>query len=285
LLQQVLERRDNLHADYHAIVEVRCRARAVPPASASWPLHDSAYHTSPPRPIRSPRSQAVPEVGRHVTYDDFAWARMMVASRNFGILVDGVRTDALVPYADMLNHQRPRQTRWAFDSKRQAFLIHSLCPLHVGQQVFDSYGKKCNSRFLLNYGFAVEYNRDDDTGQSHNEVSAVVERHGQSRKPIAPRWARAGSAGAVYAAAGGGSHLPAEAEAAGGDDGVSHSVCPATPLPHHHTPTPFVNDITAAVCGTTGACRTGIPPCARPLAPPDLLIHGLCECGTTRAIS
>jgi hypothetical protein len=33
LLQQVLERRDNLRADYHAIVEVRCRARAASPAS------------------------------------------------------------------------------------------------------------------------------------------------------------------------------------------------------------------------------------------------------------
>jgi hypothetical protein len=26
----------------------------------------------------------------------------------------------------------------------------------------DSYGKKCNSRFLLNYGFSVEDNTDPD---------------------------------------------------------------------------------------------------------------------------
>jgi histone-lysine N-methyltransferase SETD3 len=25
-------------------------------------------------------------------------------------------------------------------------------------EIFDSYGKKCNSRFLLNYGFIVRYN-------------------------------------------------------------------------------------------------------------------------------
>ena len=30
---------------------------------------------------------------------------MMVASRNFGIEVDKVKTDALVPLADMLNHR------------------------------------------------------------------------------------------------------------------------------------------------------------------------------------
>jgi hypothetical protein len=39
--------------------------------------------------------------------------------------------------------------------------------------VFDSYGKKCNSRFLLNYGFAVEVNRDAD-GQCHNEVRLLI---------------------------------------------------------------------------------------------------------------
>ena len=39
--------------------------------------------------------------------------------------------------------------------------------------MFDSYGKKCNSRFLLNYGFAVEVNRDAD-GQCHNEVRVML---------------------------------------------------------------------------------------------------------------
>jgi hypothetical protein len=95
---------------------------------------------------------------------------VQVASRNFGIAIGSVRTDALVPLADMLNHYRPRQTKWAYDNKRSAFLIHSLTTLRAGQQVYDSYGKKCNSRFLLNYGFAVEHNSDDDIGQNHNEV-------------------------------------------------------------------------------------------------------------------
>jgi histone-lysine N-methyltransferase SETD3 len=38
--------------------------------------------------------------------DEFKWARMAVCSRNFGIIVRGLRTAALVPYADMLNHFR-----------------------------------------------------------------------------------------------------------------------------------------------------------------------------------
>lgn len=83
--------------------------------------------------------------------------------------IGDIKTDALVPYADMLNHYRPRETKWTFDNDKGAFTITSLAQLRAGQQVYDSYGKKCNSRFLINYGFAVENNRDPD-GQCHNEV-------------------------------------------------------------------------------------------------------------------
>jgi len=43
----------------------------------------------------------------------------------------------------------------------------------AGAQVFDSYGQKCNHRFLLNYGFAVEDNREMD-GFCPNEVPIEV---------------------------------------------------------------------------------------------------------------
>ena len=117
-----------------------------------------------------------PEFGRF-TPTEFCWARMMVASRNFGIEVDKVKTDALVPLADMLNHFRPRETKWSFHQdldKNGAFTITALCDLEQGAQIYDSYGKKCNHRFLLNYGFAVEHNRDAD-GRCHNEVRVVVD--------------------------------------------------------------------------------------------------------------
>lgn len=39
---------------------------------------------------------------------EYSEVRMMVSSRIFGITVDGVKTDGFVPYADMLNHRRPR---------------------------------------------------------------------------------------------------------------------------------------------------------------------------------
>jgi protein-histidine N-methyltransferase len=103
------------------------------------------------------------------TLEEFKWARMCVCSRNFGLQMDGHRTSALVPHADMLNHYRPRETKWTFDEDRQAFTITSLQHISAGAQVYDSYGQKCNHRFLLNYGFAVEDNRELD-GFCPNEV-------------------------------------------------------------------------------------------------------------------
>ena len=113
-----------------------------------------------------------PEFTRICTLHEFAWARMVVCSRNFGMMVNGLRTAALVPYADMLNHYRPRQSKWQFEDHCQAFTITSLCPMNSGAEVYDSYGLKCNHRFLLNYGFSVEDNVEED-GSCPNEVTNI----------------------------------------------------------------------------------------------------------------
>ena len=97
--------------------------------------------------------------------------------------IDGTRTDALVPYADMLNHFRPRETRWTFSQKEYCFTITTIKHLKAGQQIYDSYGKKCNSRFLLNYGFAVEDNADPE-GQNHNEVRLLYSLRPQAEDPF-----------------------------------------------------------------------------------------------------
>jgi histone-lysine N-methyltransferase SETD3 len=38
-------------------------------------------------------------------------------------------------------------------------VIDALEDVKRGEQIFDSYGKKCNTRFLLNYGF-INLNND-----------------------------------------------------------------------------------------------------------------------------
>uniref|UniRef100_A0A7S3N3N8 Rubisco LSMT substrate-binding domain-containing protein n=1 Tax=Strombidium inclinatum TaxID=197538 RepID=A0A7S3N3N8_9SPIT len=92
---------------------------------------------------------------------------MIVSSRIFGITVNGVKTDGFVPYADMLNHKRPRQTTWYYSDERQGFVIEACDDIERGSQVYDSYGKKCNSRFFLNYGFI-------NPGNDANEVPLVI---------------------------------------------------------------------------------------------------------------
>jgi histone-lysine N-methyltransferase SETD3 len=69
--------------------------------------------------------RVAPELQTLCTLDEFKWARMCVCSRNFGLQIDGHRTSALVPHADMLNHYRPRETKWTFEEERQAFTITS----------------------------------------------------------------------------------------------------------------------------------------------------------------
>lgn len=64
-----------------------------------------------------------PDFADIATIHEFKWARMCVCSRNFGLVINGVQTAALVPYADMLNHYRPRETKWQFDDPLQAFTV------------------------------------------------------------------------------------------------------------------------------------------------------------------
>lgn len=90
---------------------------------------------------------------------EYSEIRMMVSSRIFGIQVEGVKTDGFVAYADMLNHKRPRQTTWTYTDDRKGFIIEAMDDIKRGDQIYDSYGKKCNSRFLLNYGF-INLNND-----------------------------------------------------------------------------------------------------------------------------
>lgn len=112
------------------------------------------------------------EVPEYVQFPlrEYSEIRMMVSSRIFGIQVEGVKTDGFVAYADMLNHKRPRQTSWTYTDEKQGFIIEAIEDIKRGDQVYDSYGKKCNSRFFLNYGF-INLNNDA------NEVPLKVYYH------------------------------------------------------------------------------------------------------------
>jgi histone-lysine N-methyltransferase SETD3 len=86
----------------------------------------------------------------------------LISSRIFGIAINDNKTDVLAPFADLLNHKRPRQTQWYYDDNLESFVIQATENIKEGCEIFDSYGKKTNARFLLNYGFCLD---DNDTSE------------------------------------------------------------------------------------------------------------------------
>ena len=99
---------------------------------------------------------------KQFSYQKFCEARLLISSRIFGISINDTKTDVLAPFADLLNHKRPRQTQWYYDDNFESFVIQATEDIQEGSEIFDSYGKKTNARFLLNYGFCLE---DNDTSE------------------------------------------------------------------------------------------------------------------------
>lgn len=68
-------------------------------------------------------------------FREFCEIRMAVSSRIFGVKIDNKKTDVLAPYADLLNHKRPRTTHWYYDEIHKAFFIQALEDITIGQEV------------------------------------------------------------------------------------------------------------------------------------------------------
>ena len=58
----------------------------------------------------------------------------------------------------MINHKNPKDTLWNYSDELEGFELKSVIKKETNLEIFDSYGIKCNSRFLLNYGFLEENN-------------------------------------------------------------------------------------------------------------------------------
>lgn len=50
---------------------------------------------------------------------------MVVSSRIFGVIINQIKTDALVPIADMLNHKIPKMTSWYFSDEKKGFIVQN----------------------------------------------------------------------------------------------------------------------------------------------------------------
>ena len=81
-------------------------------------------------------------------------ARNVVSSRNFTIIINGKKSFALIPFADLLNHSFNNNTNYNFNSLTNSFEFINNKKIRYREQVTDSYGNsKLSKDFLSYYGF------------------------------------------------------------------------------------------------------------------------------------
>jgi histone-lysine N-methyltransferase SETD3 len=105
--------------------------------------------------------QRVPGFER-IPFVELQWARLAVVSRAFSWKVGGERLEGLVPLADMLNHGAEPEVSWGHEGDADRFAMTASRSIAPGEELRDSYGAKCNSRFYVHYGFCLEDNPADE---------------------------------------------------------------------------------------------------------------------------
>eukprot|EP01084_Bolivina_argentea_P023231 43323_1 len=106
---------------------------------------------------------AVPQFARF-SLNDFIWARCIIITRIYGLIINNIKTSGMVPLADLFNPRKreKKESTWTYSQLNKGFLVKANCDIHPNEQLFEGYGKKCNSRFFVNYGFCMENNIDNE---------------------------------------------------------------------------------------------------------------------------
>ena len=103
----------------------------------------------------------IPDFEKHCSFQKFNWLRTIIGSRNFGLFIDGKYQAALVPLGDMLNHSLTPDVKWYFDVSQDVFIMSSTRKMGINCEISDSYGVKCNRKYLLYYGFTLDNNKNN----------------------------------------------------------------------------------------------------------------------------
>ena len=105
--------------------------------------------------------------------ETWTWALQTVLSRAFAFHTseDGLsftsvheaNAAALLPFIDSANHDPDvADTNIRFDGDREVFLLSTASPARQGDEVMISYGRKNNDQLLLNHGFVLGGNPEDE---------------------------------------------------------------------------------------------------------------------------
>ena len=84
-----------------------------------------------------------------------AWAAVL--TRRFDVRLDGIKTMAMVPFADMPDHALEPNLHWASESSR-GFFLTAARNIEAGTPLTLRYWKQCNGLTLATYGFSLELN-------------------------------------------------------------------------------------------------------------------------------
>merc|ERR1711964_758023 len=91
------------------------------------------------------------------TLEEFMWARTAVITRTFGIKVNNEKITTNLPI-DFVMHANVPDTTWGYDQARGVYHITAVRDIEKNKFLTITYGKKANSRFLVNYGFCLPVN-------------------------------------------------------------------------------------------------------------------------------
>lgn len=107
--------------------------------------------------------KAAPEFKKH-KFHDFMKTRALVNSRIFGVKINNVQDDSIVPLADMFNYSHvSNHSQWSFNSTLNGFEVKAKQDIPRGEPIYEGYGLKHNANYLMFYGFVVENNVSNKT--------------------------------------------------------------------------------------------------------------------------
>jgi len=98
--------------------------------------------------------------------DQFIWAFETVLSRHLEIKIEDEKIMlAVIPMVDMFNHVQKTENSvesWSYKPKTKTLEVYAPTDYQTGEEVLINYGQKSNVHWLLNHGFLVRSNPQDE---------------------------------------------------------------------------------------------------------------------------
>ncbi|MFH1496026.1 MAG: SET domain-containing histone-lysine N-methyltransferase [Pseudomonadota bacterium] len=87
--------------------------------------------------------------------EEYAWGKCIYFTRTFTVKISGVKTNALIPLADMLDHSASPNALWGSESSR-GFFFSAVKNIEINEALTISYWRKCSGYTLAYFGFCLE---------------------------------------------------------------------------------------------------------------------------------